>query len=147
MEIYCMVTPQGLTPLYDSDLEAKKKLKTGTIVRCAITKPRNIGFHKKFFALLRLTYDNLPENLVDKLGIHTEYDMLRRFKLDLGLFDTFLFPDENGEKVIQYHSISFAAMDDNEFEKFYEGCVHLVLTRYLKGITREEIKEEIENFR
>ena len=61
MDIYCRVTEQGLVPMYDSDLEEKRRLKIGDTVLCKISRPRNYEFHKKFFALVRLTYENLPE--------------------------------------------------------------------------------------
>ena len=48
-------------PLYDSDLDLKRRLKVGSTVRCRVTNPRNYRFHKKFFALVRLTFDNLPD--------------------------------------------------------------------------------------
>ena len=72
MDIFCKVTPNGLVPLYDSDYDNKHRLKNGSVVKCKITKPRNLAFHKKFFAMVRLTYENLPFNLVEKWGIHNE---------------------------------------------------------------------------
>lgn len=145
MDIYCRVTPYGLVPLYDSDLELKKKLKVGTNVRCRITMPRNYEFHKKFFALLRLTYENLPLPLVKKWNIHSVDDMLRRFKRDLGYFTS--YTGEDGSREIEYKSISFSSMDENEFEKFYNDCVNLVMYTYIRGIDREDLLEEVEQFK
>ena len=34
MDIYCRVTDYGLVPVYDSDLDMKKRLKVGSTVRC-----------------------------------------------------------------------------------------------------------------
>ena len=64
MDIYCRVTPYGLVPLYDSDHDLKQRLRVGSTVRCRVSLPRNYRFHKKFFALVRLTFDNLPLPLV-----------------------------------------------------------------------------------
>ena len=86
MDIYCKVTQYGLVPLYNTDLELKKHLKIGNVVKCKVSNPRNYEHHKKFFALVRLTFDNLPLPLVEKWHIHNEQDMLRRFKRDLGYF-------------------------------------------------------------
>ena len=72
MDIYCSVTPMGLVPMYDSDFDEKRKLKEGEKVLCHISRPRNYEFHKKFFALVRLTFDNLPERLVQMLSIRSE---------------------------------------------------------------------------
>ena len=145
MDIYCRVTPYGLVPLYDSDHDLKQRLRIGSTVRCRVSQPRNYEFHKKFFALVRLTYDNLPLPLVERWRIRSVDDMLRRFKRDLGYFTSSV--NELGEREIEYRSISFAAMDEEEFERFYNDCVSLVLHSYIPGMHRPELEEEIERFK
>ena len=145
MDIYCKVTPYGFVPMYNSDLELKKKLKEGSVVKCKVSNPRNYQFHKKFFALLRLTYDNLPVSLVEKWNIRTVEDMLRRFKRDLGYYTS--NRNEKGELEIDYLSISFAAMEEWEFERFYDQCLELVLHTYIEGIDKEDLINELENFK
>lgn len=145
MDIYCRVTPYGLVPLYESDYDLKKRLRVGSTVRCRVSQPRNYEFHKKFFALVRLTFDNLPFPLVGRWAIRSMDDMLRRFKRDLGYFTSTV--GELGEREIEYRSISFAAMDEHEFEAFYENCVNLVLHKYLSGTDRQDLIEEVEKFK
>lgn len=144
MEILCRVTAQGLVPMYDSDYEEKKQLSVGETVLCTIKKPRNYEFHKKFFALVRLTLDNLPEQMVSALGIYNEADMLNCLKLDLGLYDVFRY---GSRQLIKPRSISFAAMDETEFHKFYDRCVDIILQTYLRGTDRHSLLEEIERFK
>lgn len=144
MDIYCRVTPYGLVPLYDSDHDLKQRLKVGSTVRCRVSLPRNYEFHKKFFALVRLTYDNLPLPLVERWKIHSVDDMLRHFKRDLGYFTSSV--NELGEREVEYKSISFAAMDKEEFERFYNGSVNLVLDKYIRGLEREDLLAEVEHF-
>ena len=144
MDIYCRVTPYGLVPLYDSDHDLKQRLRVGSTVRCRISLPRNYEFHKKFFALVRLTYDNLPLPLVERWKIHSVDDMLRHFKRDLGYFTSSV--NELGEREVEYKSISFAAMDKEEFERFYNGSVNLVLDKYIRGLEREDLLAEVEHF-
>lgn len=144
MDIYCRVTPYGLVPLYDSDGELKRRLRVGSTVRCRVTLSRDYGFHKKFFALVRLVYDNLPLPLIERWNIRSVDDMLRRFKRDLGYFDSYL--NESGEREITYKSISFGQMDQQDFERFYDDCVNLVLYGYLPGIDRKDLIEEAERF-
>lgn len=145
MDIFCKVTAHGLVPLYDSDYDLKKRLRVGSVVKCKVSNPRNYEHHKKFFALVRLTFDNLPYNLAEYWNIRNEEDMLRCFKRDLGYFKTSL--NERGEKEIEYQSISFSAMEQHEFERFYNQCIDLVLYKYIKGIDREDLIEEIEQFK
>ena len=145
MDIYCRVTPYGLVPLYDSDHDLKQRLRIGSTVRCRVSQPRNYEFHKKFFALVRLTFDNLPLPLVERWNVRNENDMLRRFKRDLGYYTS--RTNDRGEREIEYRSISFAAMNEEEFERFYNDCVNLVLYTYIRGLDREDLEEEVERFK
>lgn len=144
MDILCRVTANGLVPMYDSDFDENKRLKEGETVMCTIRKPRNYEFHKKFFALVRLTFDNLPERLVRMLGVRNEDDMLDCFKLDLGLFTQVW---HGRRPIAKLGSISFASMDETEFQNFYNRCVDIVLTKYLRGTTRQELIDEVEMFK
>lgn len=145
MDILCKVTPYGLVPLYDSDYDLKKRLRVGSVVKCKVSNPRNYEHHKKFFALVRLTFDNLPSNLAEHWRVHNEEDMLRRFKRDLGYYTSNL--NERGEREIEYQSISFSAMEQHEFDRFYNQCIDLVLYKYIKGIDKQDLITEIENFK
>lgn len=144
MEILCRVTESGLVPMYDSDFDGKRWLRVGETVLCTIRKPRNYEFHKKFFALVRLTYDNLPERLVRMLNVRNEDDMLACFKLDLGLYT---LAWHGRRPVCKLGSISFAAMDETEFQNFYNRCVDLVLSTYLRGTERQSLIEEVQRYK
>lgn len=143
MEFLCCVTPQGLLPMYDSDYEEKKRLHEGDIVLCTINRQRNYKFHKKFFALLRLTFENLPEYMVEEYNIHSIDDLLTRIKLELNLFDTI---EVKGEKIVKLHSISFSEMDNTRFEKFYDLTIDLIRFKFLRLLDKQTILEEVENF-
>jgi len=130
-------------PMYGSDLDEKRRLKVGETVLCEVTKPRNYEFHKKFFALVRLTFENLPERLSQMLSIRSEEDMLDCMKIDLGLYSSAW---HGGRQVVKPGSISFAKMDETEFEKFYGRAVDMVLSLYLAGTNKEELLEEVERF-
>lgn len=144
MDIYCRVTATGLVPMYDSDSDEVRKIKVGDTVLCSIKRPRNYEFHKKFFALVRLTLENLPETLARELDVHNIDDMLSCFKMDLGLFRVLT---HGGRQVVKLESISFASMDNTEFARFYERCVDLVEYVYLRGIDRQDILDEVDRYR
>lgn len=109
MDIYCRVTDIGLIPMYDSDLDEKHRLRIGDNVLCTIKRPRNYDFHKKYFALLRLTVANLPHLIQQQMQIFTEEDLLDCLKIDLGLFTTRW---HGGRQIVKTGSISFAKMDN-----------------------------------
>jgi hypothetical protein len=59
MEIFLVKTQSGaLAPFDDADAQRMAKIKTNEVVRAEITKPRNLLFHKKFMALVRLVFEN-----------------------------------------------------------------------------------------
>lgn len=144
MDIYCRVTDIGLIPMYDSDLDEKHRLRIGDNVLCTIKRPRNYEFHKKYFALLRLTVANLPHLIQQQIQIFTEEDLLDCLKIDLGLFTTRW---HGGRQIVKTGSISFAKMDNTEFEKFFSRSVDAILRIYLRGTDRQALIEEVENYK
>lgn len=144
MDIYCRVTDIGLIPMYDSDLDEKHRLRIGDNVLCTIKRPRNYEFHKKYFALLRLTVANLPHLIQQQMQIFTEEDLLDCLKIDLGLFTTRW---HGGRHIVKTGSISFAKMDNTEFEKFFSRSVDAILRIYLRGTDRQALIEEVENYK
>ena len=108
-----------LVPLYNSDAEKLKaaKLKEGETYEVEIKRKRNYQFHKKFFALLNLAYDNqemfedfddLRPYLIIKAGYY------KRIKTDKGEF-------------VRADSISFAKMEQAEFEQLYSKMIDAVI--------------------
>lgn len=144
MDIYCRVTDIGLIPMYDSDLDEKHRLRIGDNVLCTIKRPRNYEFHKKYFALLRLTVANLPHLIQQQMQIFTEEDLLDCLKIDLGLFTTRW---HGGRQIVKTGSISFARMDNTEFERFFSRSVDAILRIYLRGTDRQALIEEVENYK
>jgi hypothetical protein len=130
--------------MYDSDYEEKKKLKVGERVLVNIKKPRNYENHKRYFSLLRLTVQNLPDSMAQSMGIYTEEDLLNNIKMDLGMFT--IVRHENRE-LVKVKSISFASMDETEFQAFFESTINLIINHYLLGIDKETLIEEIINYR
>lgn len=70
--------------------------------------------------------------------------MLRCLKIDLGLYSTVW---HGGKEIIVPGSISFALMDEEEFERFFNRAVDAILSTYLRGTDRDALIEEIENFK
>ena len=143
MDFFCKVMPQGLVPLDDMDWEVKKQLRLGSDVRVHVTMPRNIKFHRKFFALLNITIDNLPEATQQQLRITTTNRLLDVLKIRMGFYDIVQI---DGRNVLELHSISFAKMDEYAFGKFYDQAVTEILEFFLKGTDRNDLLQEVEQF-
>ena len=137
MKIFVKNTLSGLIPLYDSDFEEKKKLKLNETYSVEITRPRNVLFHRKYFALLNLafenqdlfiTFENLRKEVIKYAGYYEEYKTLK------------------GEIEFRAKSIKFSKMNADEFEKLYSASMTVILKYILKESTKEEIEQEIVNF-
>ena len=123
-------------PAYDTDLELAKKIKVGDIYRFKYSRPRNIKFHKKFFALIKLVFENQDN--------YTDIDDLR---YDLTIEAGFWEEKTNfitGEVKRIAKSINFASMDEDEFSKLYTSMLDTVLRVF--GWSGEDIEENIAEF-
>lgn len=118
----------ALVPAYESDLEVLKALKESDIVEVKFVKKRNVKLHRKFFALIKLLFDNqdhykrigdLREDLTVASGYYTE--RVNKF---------------TGELKIEAKSISFAKMDDVEFNQLYKDFL-TTACRLIKCSTEE----------
>ena len=136
MKVYLVKQGNGsFLPSHDSDYEAMKKIKVGATVSCDIKQPRNIGFHRKFFALINMVFEN--QEFYDNI------DFLRKeLTKKAGYYDTYT----NHKGVICYEakSISFSKMSQDDFEELYQRFLDAV--EEIFKFDSELVKENIENF-
>lgn len=122
-----------LRPCDEAGETALKRVGQGKIVTVNVKQPRNPQHHRLFWALMSKVYENQShfksvEQLVSAVKIatgHTETVVLKR--------GTYEIPK----------SISFAAMDQGEFDIFYDRAVEFVCTEVIPGLGRAELEAEI----
>ena len=129
-----VVKPLKLVPVFNSDLDEIVKLKQNTDYKFEVVHPRNYEFHKKFFALINLGFENQ-----DKYKDYTEYRTIKN--MQAGFFKMII--TEKG-KVFVPESISFASMDEIEFEEVYKKVLDIICSE--TKLTSKEIAEELINF-
>lgn len=142
MKLCLRNTEHGLLPLYDSDLHEKKKLKLGEDYECEIHKARNIQFHKKFFALIKCVWLNLPEHL-DEMYPHPEV-LRKALTIEAGFYNVYYLLD--GTEIREAQSIAFDNMDQSQFEEVYNKVMDIILKKILTCNTASEINPEILSF-
>lgn len=130
----------GSTPA-DQDAWAKFKrrletMKPGTWLRMEWSRPRNGAHHRKMFALLQLVAENSET-------YSTPEKALVAVKLAAGYFDPMPDP-RTGEIVPVLHSVSYDAMDQDAFEKFYSAALDGVLQVILPTMPRETAEHLME---
>lgn len=134
MKLLCKNTIAGLVPLYPADYDNKRKLKLGQDYEVEVKNPRNIMFHRKFFALLNIGHENT--------SLDMPFESYRRYMIiKAGYFNSYHTP-----KGIYYEpvSISFSSMSQDEFEELYSRILDKIIDDI--GSTKEEIEDQLISF-
>ena len=121
-------------PLYPSDQDEKRKLKLGQDYEADIKLPRNLGFHKKFMALINVGCENSQ--------LEMPFDSYRKYMtIKAGFFHAYQTP-----KGVYYEamSLAFSSMDNDEFENVYNKVLDKIIEDI--GATSEEIEAQLINF-
>ena len=125
----------SLKVAYNSDYELLKKLKPGTEYQCEIKRPRNYKFHKKFFALINMVYENQE--------VYNNADDLRHdLIVSAGYYRKTI--NMQGNEVKRVNSVSFAKMDETEFSELYSRVIDEIV-KWL-DFDKQDILDNIEQF-
>lgn len=147
MEFFAVKKMGILRPYDRADAEQLGKMREGEVYRVKVSMPRNIKFHKKFFTLLALVFDNLPDEIPAKMPdgqpvvIRAVDDLLWHIKMQVGHYEQKV--TLGGRVTYEAKSISFAAMDEAEFSEFYNSAVDVILKYFLPETNAEELEEMI----
>lgn len=129
-----------LRPSTPEAQEWARKLKLGADVWVEVRKARNAAHHRKFFALLGLLFDNLPEELEER------YPTMERLRLEIilqtGRFD--IHETLGGRQMLIPHSMSFAGMDQDEFEQLYTDAIRVARKRFLPSLSEADLRAAVE---
>lgn len=128
-------TLSGFKPAYDSDFELSKNIKLGEIYEYEFKRPRNYNFHKKFFALVNMVFQNQE--------IYTNFEHLRKdLIVESGNYE--IRHDLHGVEIYEAKSISFAQMDENEFHLLYNSVIDVIVKYF--HFDKEEILQNVEMY-
>ena len=123
----------GLYPVDETGEAVIRKFNMGEVVSVDVTRPRNLAFHRKLFAMLNIVLDNQDHfKSVD--------DLLEVCKLRTGHCHTVL--TKAGEVKIT-DSISFAAMDQDAFNNFYNRACAWVCEEVIPGLSQQDLDAEV----
>lgn len=120
---------------YNSDYEKIKKLKVGEEYQCEIKQPRNLGFHRKFFSLINMIFQNQE--------IYNNSDRLRKdLIIEAGFYDEWV--DFQGVIQREAKSISFVSMSEDEFQELYSRVLDVIVQHF--HFDRQEIIDNVEQY-
>lgn len=136
MKLQVIKTLSGLKLAYNSDYENFKKIPLHEVFEIEYKKKRNIKFHRMFFGLLNLAFEN--QSLFTNLD-----DMRYCLLLEAGISEEKVNPITN-EIFKVPKSLNFASMDEIEFNLVYTS-VKDYICKWL-SVTSEQVTEEIEQY-
>lgn len=120
---------------FDSDYEKLKKIKVGEFLKCEIKKPRNVKFHKKFFALINMIFDNQE--------VYKNVDRLRKdLTIEAGFYDEWV--DFQGVIQREAKSISFSKMKQDEFDNLYNRVLDEIVKHF--NFEKQLIIDNVEQY-
>ena len=148
-------TISGWQPFDPETEEWSNKKKLGGVVEFTeAVQKRNPQFHRKYFALLHVGYDNWqpPRVVYDKDNCISAYKPVKNFKQfrenvakGCGYYKT-VYDIKGGYSHVA-DSISFASMEPEAFEDLYSKTIDLFLKHiYDEDMTAEEINNCAEQY-
>jgi len=131
---------KGLTPYTDDDKVDYDRLSVGDVVKCSIIDPRNAKHHRKFFALIKVVHENLPEEFDRHFPTKDDlrYELIKR----AGFYKE--YRDLKGNIQYRPDSISWDSMGQKKFEELYDKVLDVVVKWFLWD--KETLEDEIMHF-
>lgn len=125
-----------LLPANKEAIKKLNKVKVGDSVLIDYKAKRNPLFHRKGFALLNLIFQNQDR--------YTNLEDLRvEFRLKAGFYSEHI--TTKGKLIYIPKSMSFAEMDENEFEELYSKFIDIALQHFVT-MNKQELEDAVLRF-
>jgi hypothetical protein len=110
------------------------KVSFSELVICNVSRPRNPLFHRKFFSLLQLVYEN-----------QERYSNFDRFRKEIVMRAGFYEEHVHLTGKVSYvaKSLAFASMDETEFADLYDKCCAVIIQYFWPDITQHQLEEAV----
>ncbi len=138
-EIYFIKCYGNLLPVSEGDVDIISAIPDGETIKAELKRPRNVQFHKKYFALLDVLF-----NIFEPVKVEGKEAMKNRerFRKDIAIATGHyeLVYNIKSEIRAEARSISFARMSQEEFEALYNRTIDYGLQKIAVGKSREQIE-------
>ena len=134
MKINLLKTLTGLSPADTEAEEFLRRKKLGSVLSADVKTIHNYAFHKKWFALLNIGYDNFqPTTTVIKgMLVEKNFDMFRKdITILCGFYKRTFRVD--GSVRIKAKSVSFAKMSEETFADLYSKTIDVLIKHVYGG--------------
>jgi hypothetical protein len=135
----------GLVPVNENAEQLLDQLGRGETVAMVCVTARDLKFHKAYMAFLSYIYAYMPKQFKREIPKQFFYQWLKLLKTDYTVVA--VMPD--GRELIEYKSISFSKMNQQEFKLYVKSQLPFiygsdVLGKYFDGEIYDAIIENIE---
>jgi len=144
MKINAIKQPGGmLEPASDMDAEQMNKFKTGNVYEIEMKLPRNPHFHGKVFAFFQYCFAHWKSDreFMDEKG---QFDLFRKNLTVLAGYRNEFYKIDGAVRV-EAKSLSYGAMDQDEFESCYQSLIQAAM-RYIFTGSDEETYNKLVGF-
>jgi hypothetical protein len=133
MDMYLTRTIGGLAGADEQAKEALRRWKIGETLKCKVSKPRSYKNHKRFFALLQITFENQER--------YTSFEHFRKaVQIAAGHVDEIISIE--GEVLFIPKSIAYDALDEMEFSKVFTETM-IVCAKLLGDLDLHDLELEV----
>lgn len=129
----------GFVPLNQQAQSISERLRRGDIVSFKEVTARDLSFHRCYMSLLSYIYDLLPQNFRDKVAKGKFYFFLKHLHGDYDV----VFEFKDGIKMVEYRSISFGRMSQDEFEAYIADQLPFIYDNLIVGLFPEDMANGI----
>lgn len=129
--------------------QLKESMEPGELLMLEYRHPRNGRYHRKFMKMLRVAFaawepgQNRKRLKHKGMPIEKDFEKFREDIIIRAGFYRQVF-DLKGRFTLEAQSISFASMDDVEFERVYGAVAQVLLQDILTTYSREDLDRVVE---
>lgn len=130
---------QALIPATPETREWLELLKHNEPINFKVVEPRDIKFHRCYFALLSFVYDQLNPSFKTQVPKYNFYQFLKMLSKEY----TVVFKFKDGREFIEYKSISFSRMHQSTFKEYVNNQLSVIYEELLIPMEQEYLMDSI----
>lgn len=146
METFLIKTMSGQMAPMDQDVDAFKRYKAGSVIRCEIKEMRNGPFFRKWWALTKTAFDlwteSTPRQEFRGMEVEPNFD---RFRKDITILSGYYTPVFNvkGEVRMEAASLKWSSMTETDFNDLYQKTINTILHKIIphRKISEEQLRD------
>jgi hypothetical protein len=148
MQIDLVKHPGGVfSPAHETDLERLQRFKNGETYTAEIKLTRNPQFHRKVLAFFWFCFHHWNADNAG-MGSASERAQFKRFRNDLtilaGYYETVV--NIRGDLRAEAKSISYANMEQDEFEELYSALINAAIKHVFAGTEDQRILNQLQSY-